>query len=446
MLMENNLCVPPQNLTAEELVLGALLLDETAWDTVQAQGLQPEHFYRPAFRKIFQTMEYLRNVQEKVDLITVLSRLRDTKKLEEIGGVATLTNLLDKTISAINTDRYVFLVIDKAKRRKLISVAQQILALGYREDMDWGDIQKELEVALTEATSAERTERGLTHLAEILPQIYEEIEARKNNAIPTGLNQLDWYLNGGFRPSELVVVAGRPAMGKSFVGNFLANAIASTGKPVVFFTAEMDNVAIGKRFLGTASNLPVSKLVANSLTDEDMGLFLSGVESLAELPIYLDDTAGSRLTLPYIFSQCSKIKRQYGELGAVIVDYIQLLGDRASNNRVSEIGKYSAGLKELAKQFDTRVVALAQINREVEGLKDKRPSMSNLKDSGAIEQDADVILTLYREEYYNPDTPEVGILELSVVKNRNGQCGICKVEFEPEKGLITNLKQRGVFG
>lgn len=429
--------IPPNAIELEEAVIGALIINPECIEKLSE--LRPDHFYSKSLSLIFEACQFLAQ-QDGLDFGTLVQRLEDTRKLERVGGINMLTSLAAKTVTSVNVDKYAGVVIEKWRRRKLIELGRKLIDLGFDQHTTWDDTRIKAEELVSEALSTESA-KGLLKLSDIIPDLHEQLFNQRTDAIPTDLYQLDDVFNGGFRPKELVVIAGRAAMGKSFVGNFIAETIAKVGKPVAIFSAEMDNFALAKRFLCSLSKIELSKLFSQKLNDKEVDSLFDGFQALTDLPIYSDDTAGSKITIPYLFSQCSRLKREHGELGAVIVDYLQLLGDRTSPNRAGDIGKFSAALKDLSKQLDTRVIALAQINREVEGMKDKRPTMSHIKDSGSIEQDADVVITLYREEYYDPNTVDQGVLELNVVKNRNGSTGIVKVQFDPQFGQITNLKQ-----
>ena len=435
--------VPPSDIDAENMILSILLQSPDDWEKVMEEGLVKEDFYSTRNRIIFDAMLVLTKRQIQIDIVTLVGHLEATKQLEgeRLNLVSSLVAQYAPYIGVVN---YVRTIKDKARRRKLIALGARMMELGYQHDLEWEDIKEEVENEITNLIVGEES-RGAKSIADVLPKILDEISSGQTSASPTKLASLDWTLNGGLRQKELVVIAGRAAMGKTFVGNYLALNAAKQDKPVLMFSAEMDDLAIGKRLLGTVADIETSKLIANTIEEEELEQLYDGYANLSELPLWIDDKAGGKLTLQYIRSQCAKVKRKVGRIHTIVVDYLQLLGDRTQANRAAEVGKYSAGLKEIAKDFNVCVIALAQINREVEGQKDKRPSMAQIKDSGAIEQDADLIITLYRDEYYNPETMDKNILELGVVKNRSGATGLTKVEFYPSTGTIRDVKVKSAY-
>ncbi len=260
------------------------------------------------------------------------------------------------------------------------------------------------------------------------------------NAYSTGLSNLD-QLIGGLIKQDLIVVAGRPPMGKSWeLGCYFANYIATKEhKPVVFFSAEMSHEQLTKRFLSMHTGIDSHRLIHNQIYEEEYELLVSSLEQVSQLPIIIDDTPASQLTPAKMRSVLRGIQLQKGEIGLVVLDYIQKLGDRSAGNRFQAIGKYSGACKDIAKMFDVPFIVLAQINRGVEGQSNKRPSMGDIKDSGDIEQDMDLGLLLYRDEYYNSNTKDTGVMEIIVGKNRNGSTGTCKVNFDPSVGNFKDI-------
>lgn len=266
-----------------------------------------------------------------------------------------------------------------------------------------------------------------------------KIQQGSSPAYPTGLADLD-ALIGGLIKQDLIVVAARPSIGKSWFGCYLANYIASSvQKPVLFFSAEMSEEQLAKRLLSMHTGIDSQRLMHNQIYEEEYDSLIKGLSNLAELPIIIDDTPAGELTPTKIRSALRRIESERGELGLVVLDYIQKLGDRAAGNRAQAIGKYCGACKDIAKTFNVPFVVLAQINRGVESQSNKRPSMADIKDSGDIEQDMDVGLLLYRDEYYDSNTPDKGVMEISVAKNRNGATGVCKVLFDGSIGEIRNI-------
>ena len=272
---------------------------------------------------------------------------------------------------------------------------------------------------------------------ECLASVFNKIEQGSSPAYPTGLKDLD-SLIGGLIKQDLIILSGRPSMGKSWLGCYLANYIAkSQQKPVVFFSAEMSSEQLTKRFLAMHTGIDLQRLIHNQIYEDEYDSLVEGLSNLAELPIIIDDTPASELTPTRIRSVLRRISSEKGELGLVVLDYIQKLGDRAAGNRAQAIGKYSGTCKDIAKMFNIPFVALAQINRGVEAQSNKRPTMASIKDSGDLEQDSDLLLMLYRDEYYKSDTEDNGIMEIIVGKNRNGATGTCKVSFDPAIGKFS---------
>lgn len=426
--------IPPHNIEAEEAILGGVLLEPQA---IAKVNLEPDHFYAPSHQKIWKVIQRLSAEDIPLDLISFCQAIPDDE-LGKIGGIVRLTNLMDSVISNTNIDRYAAIVKRAWQRRKLISNCQQLIASAYDQTIDWEDLKADAENKLSTAIADQSEAKGLKHIGELLPEIFTELEQGTNPATPTGLSYLDQCLGGGIRGGELIVVAARPSMGKTFVGQFLARLVASDA-PVAFFSCEMDAKSIVKRFWATEAGIAQTYLTANAIHPDRVGDLVQGMANLSALPIYVDDTPGNLVSVPYLQTQCHRLYRQHEKLGLVVVDYLQLIGDQGSTNRVGELGRYSSALKSMAKQFDCPVIALSQLSRGVESRNDKRPVMSDIRSSGAIEQDADVILMLYRDEYYNQNTESPGILELIVAKNRHGSSGVtAKAEFDPSVGTITN--------
>lgn len=436
-----DLKLPPQNLEAEESILGGILLDPNA--IAQVSNLPVEAFYSQKHKRIFEAALWLHAKNQPIDLITVSSRLADTGNLESIGGLEGLADLASRVVSAVNIDRYAALVEAKYLKRKQIELANKILEAAYEPATSPEEIWQLIEDGSTELITGRK--KGLRHISEILPEIWADLGSGKEPGIALGLNYLDQCLGGGLIPGELYVIAGRPGMGKTTVGQFVARAIAKYKIPVAFFSAEMPDKQIVLRMLATEANVNHTHLMANRFRDEDVDALNIANDALWKSLLYFDETPGDYLTMGHIKSECTKIYRKHGSLGLIILDYLQLIGDQASGNRVNEIGKYTSQLKSFAKQFNCPVVALSQLSRNVETRNNKRPCMADLRDSGCIEQDGGVILFLYRDEYYNPDSPDKGILEIGIGKNRHGQTGTVKAVIELETGRIENYRDYGGF-
>ena len=437
-MTDNNL--PPTNIEAEEAILGSILFDPGAIG-IAAPILPTEAFYVAAHQQIYKAALELHNQDKLTNLLEVSTWLKDHRSLTKAGGTAKLAQLLNQTISATNIDRYIALVLEKYQRRQLIAAANEIEALGY-------DNATELEIAFN--TSEEKIFNLTTNkqdkfkplpIGDCLASVFEKIEQGSSPAYPTGLEDLD-ALIGGLIKQDLIIIAARASMGKTWLACHLVNHIATEQqKPVVFFSAEMSSEQLTKRFLSMHSGIDSHRLMHNQIYEDEYDVLVTGLTQLAELPIIIDDTPATQLTPSKVRSVLRRIRSDKGELGLVVLDYIQKLGDRAAGNRAQTVGKFSGAFKDIAKEFDVPFVALAQINRGVESQANKRPLMSDIKDSGDIEQDMDLGLLLYRDDYYNCSADDPGVMEIIVGKNRNGSTGTCRVDFDPSIGQFSNLNQ-----
>ena len=421
------------NIEAEEAILGGILLDPEAIGRV-ADKLPTTAFYTQAYQTIYSAALILYQQDKQTDLVSITAYLTDYKLLEKAGGQAKLTQLLNRTISATNIDRYAVLVLDKYQRRQIVHAGHEIVDLGYDTATELETVIDKVEDKVHGLTTNNSNKFSTLPVNERLADIFNQLEQGALPNYPTGLTNLDSMI-GGLTKKDLVIVAARPSMGKSWFACYLANYIAShEKKPVVFFSAEMDGNQLTKRFLSMHTGIDSRRLMNNDIKRSEMNTLVQGLSTLAELPIEINDTPAEQLTPVKMRSELRKIQSKRGEIGLVILDYIQKLGDRAAGNRAQVIGKYSGACKDIAKQFNLPFVALAQINRSVETQSNKRPSMASVKDSGDLEQDCDVMMMLYRDEYYRSDTDEPGVIEIIIGKNRNGSTGTCKVEFDPSIG------------
>ncbi len=428
------------NIEAEEAILGGILLDPKAISIV-ADMLPVEAFYLQTHQRIYQTALELYQKDKPTDLMAVSTKLADHKLLEEVGGTTKLSQLVNRTVSAVNIDRYALLVLNKYQRRQLVRVGHSIVELGYDTASELETIFDTSEEKIFNLTTNKQRLFQPKPINECLANVFNKIEQGSSPAYPTGLTDLD-SLIGGLIKQDLIILSGRPSMGKSWLGCYFANHIATNiFKPVVFFSAEMSEEQLTKRFLSIHAGIDSQRLMHNQIYEEEYDSLVEGLTNLAELPIIIDDTPAGELTPTRIRSVLRRIQSEKGELGLVVLDYIQKLGDRAAGNRAQVIGKYSGACKDIAKMFNVPFVALAQINRGVETQSNKRPTIASVKDSGDLEQDCDLMMMLYREEYYKSDTDEPGVMEIIVGKNRNGSTGTCKVMFEPSIGRFSDLKK-----
>ncbi|MBW4534091.1 MAG: replicative DNA helicase [Pleurocapsa minor HA4230-MV1] len=426
------------NIEAEEAILGGILLDPEAMAKI-ADILPVSAFCFDAHQQIYQAALTLYQKDKPTDLMAVSTWLADHKLLDKVGGQAKLSQLLNRTVSAVNIDRYALLVLNKYQRRQLVRVGHEIVELGYETTAKLETVFDAAEEKIFDLTTNKKDKFHPKPINECLANVFNKIERGSSPAYPTGLTDLD-SLIGGLIKQDLIVVAARPSMGKSWLGCYLANFVArNENKPVVFFSAEMSEEQLTKRFLSMHTSIDSQRLMHNQIYEEEYDALVEGLGNLAELPIIIDDTPASELTPTRIRSVLRRIQSERDELGLVVLDYIQKLGDRVAGNRAQAIGKYSGACKDIAKTFNVPFVVLAQINRGVEGQSNKRPSMADIKDSGDIEQDMDLGLLLYRDEYYKSDTEDKGIMEIIVGKNRNGGTGTCKVLFEPTFGGFDDM-------
>jgi replicative DNA helicase len=429
--------LPPQNIDAEEGILGGILLDPNAIARI-ASLVTPEMFYISSHQTIYQAASTLHEQNKPTDIKQVADWLSDRHLLEKVGGLSKLVQLADRTVSAVNIDGLAKIVRDKYIRREIIATGSQISLLGYETATELEQCQQEAE-RLVYAIGAKKPEpqEGANLVADALVELYSQLERREEPPLlPTGLYDLD-ALVGGLRSQDLVIIAGRPSMGKTQLGVYLAHQAAVVQKrPVVFFSAEMGQEKLLCRFVAHVSGVDASRLLNRQVDDSEWGAIAQAVGTLSQSQLRIDPTTNP--TIAHMRCQLQKTVAQSGSIGLVVLDYLQLLGD-ASPNRVQELDEIAKGCKALAKEFDVPFVALSQLNRGVEARNNKRPMLSDLRDSGAIEQTADLVLLLYRDEYYHSDTPDRGVMEIAVGKNRDGETGVAKVLFDPKVSGLRNL-------
>jgi replicative DNA helicase len=430
--------VLPNNIEAEEAILGGILLDPSAMSQV-ANLLSPSAFFVIAHQQIYATALELYHQDKPTDLMAVSTWLSDHKLLNKVGGQAKLVQLLNRTVSAANIDRYAELILNKYKRRQLIAAGHDIVQLGYDTATDLEEVFEFSEEKIFNITANKQDSFQPETIADCLAEVFNRIEQGVSPAWTTGLTDLD-VLIGGLTRKDLIVIAARASMGKTWLACHLANHIATEQSlPVVFFSAEMSKEQLTKRFLSMHSGIDSHRLAHNQVYEDEYDALVEAISTLSKLPIIIDDTPATQLTPAQVRSVLRRIRSERGELGLVVLDYIQKLGDRAAGNRAQAVGKFSGAFKDIAKEFDVPFVALAQINRGVESQANKRPLMSDIKDSGDIEQDMDLGLLLYRDDYYHADTENKGAMEIIVGKNRNGATGTCRVLFDATTGDFSNL-------
>ncbi|NJN11536.1 MAG: replicative DNA helicase [Richelia sp. RM1_1_1] len=435
--------LPPQNIEAEQAILGGILLDPGAIARVR-DVLVTNAFYLSIHRDIYAALLDLDNQGKPTDLLAVINWMEDRDLLAKIGGRNQLASLVDRTVSAVNIDALAALVMDKYHRRQLIQASNEILNLAYDQSEE---ISKQLERAfslvLSVNNSAIASDSQPTPLSDILIDAFERIEEKSTGASPKGVNTGFYDLDatiGGFKPGKLITIAGRPAMGKSsFLGNLALNISSLEKLPTVIFSLEMGNEEWGDRFLSTDMPIESSYLQNGKISKNEWEPLAQSISKLSELPIYIDDSP--LLTLNSIRAKVKQLIAKHDRIGMVGIDYLQLMEgtDGDSFNLAFQIGKITRGLKQLARECNTTVVILSQLNRGVESRNIKRPMMSDLRESGRIEEDSDLVLLLYRDEYYHPDTIDRGVAEVIIAKNRGGPTGVVKLLFDPQFTCFKNL-------
>ena len=432
--------IPPQNVEAEQAVLGAMMLDHNAVITAM-EVLQPHDFYREIHRTIFEAMENLHRENKEIDLITLPEELRRMKKLDAAGGLEYVLSLPNLVATAANIEYHANIVKDKAMTRDLITTCTDLTTEAY-------DGEKEADELIDDA------ERKIFHLAEnkksgdfdpvgkVVEDTLDKISKLYENkagltGLPTGFRDLD-KLTSGLQPSDLILIAARPSMGKTaFTLNISQNVGVRQHKTVAFFSLEMSKEQLVQRLLCQISHIDSQKLRTGQLnTDKDWAQLTDACDKLYQAPIYIDDTPG--ISVSEMRSKARRLKSEHG-LDLIIVDYLQLMQGRNSESRQQEISEISRSLKALARELKVPLIALSQLSRSVESRQDKRPMLSDLRESGALEQDADIVAFLYREDYYDKETENQHITEVIVAKHRNGPTDTVKLYFRGEYTLFLNL-------
>jgi replicative DNA helicase len=434
----DSLKLPPNSVEAEQSVLGGLLLENEALDKI-ADVLSEVDFYRHDHRLIYHHICKLIEQSRPADIVTVAESLENSAELSSVGGIAYLGALAQNTPTAANIRRYAEIVRERSIMRKLVEVGSGIAESAYSpQGRDAQQLLDEAEAKIFKiAESGNRSSQGFVDMKSLLPAVADRIDylyQRENQGavtgVPTGFDDLD-ERTSGFQPGDLIIVAGRPSMGKTaFSLNIAENVALDTKLPVAVFSMEMGATQLATRMIGSVGRLDQHRMRNGNLEDDDWVRLTTALGKLNDAPIYIDEGAG--LSSFDVRARARRLHRQCGKLGLIVVDYLQLMAGtsgRASENRATEISEISRSLKSLAKELDVPVVALSQLNRSVEQRPDKRPVMSDLRESGAIEQDADLILFIYRDEVYNPDSEDKGTAEIIIAKQRNGPIGRVRLTF-----------------
>ena len=437
--------VPPHDIEAEQAVIGSMLTDMEAV-TSSIETLKPEDFYREDNKLIYSAMLNLYNRAEPIDLITVKAELESMGKFDQVGGIEYLAELPEKVPTTANANKYIKIVEDKATLRKLIKTANEIIELGYDPTEEVEDIMEGAEKKIFNLMQ-DKNQKGYTPIKDILVESFnnlEELYNRKQHitGVPTGFIDLD-YRTAGLHGSEFILIAARPAMGKSaFVLNIAANAALKADVPVVIFSLEMSKDQMVNRILCSEAMVDSNKVRTGKLEEEDWAKLAEKIGPLSEANIYIDDTPG--ISIMEIRARCRKLKMEKN-IGLVIIDYLQLVqgsSKRALGSREQEIAEISRSLKILAKELDVPVIALSQLSRAVEQRPDHRPMLSDLRESGSIEQDADIVMFLYRDDYYNKESEKKDIAEVIIAKQRSGSTGTVDLGWLGSYTKFVNLEKR----
>jgi replicative DNA helicase len=428
--------VPPHSIEAESSVLGGLLLDNTAWDRV-SDLVKEGDFYRHEHQLIFSAVAQLINASKPADVITVFEQLRGLGNAEEAGGLVYLNSLAQYVPSAANIRRYAEIVRERGILRKLLTASDEIATKAFNpQGKSVAQILDEAEQKIFNiGEEGSRMKQGFQGMDTLVIDLMDRVQEMADNpnditGVPTGFYDLD-RMTAGFQAGDMIVLAARPSMGKTALAINIAEHVAlNEGLPVAVFSMEMGASQLAVRIVGSIGRINQGHLRTGKLTDEEWPRLTEAIEKLRNISLHIDETPG--LSPSELRANARRLARQCGKLGLIVVDYLQLMsGSGGSNgeNRATELGEISRGLKMLAKELQCPVIALSQLNRSVEQRTDKRPMMSDLRESGAIEQDADIIMFIYRDEYYNKDSKEPGVAEVIIGKQRNGPTGTVKLAF-----------------
>ena len=435
--------IPPSDIEAEQAVLGSMLTDKDA--VISAiEVLKEDDFYREDNKAIYRAILNLYSSSEPIDIITVKAELESMGKLEAVGGLEYLANLPEKVPTTANVDKYIKIVEEKSVLRSLIKTANEIITLGYDTTNETETIMDEAEKKIFNIMQ-KRATKGYTPIKDVLVETFAQLEQLYNEkrhitGVPTGFSDLD-YKTSGLHKSDLVLIAARPAMGKSaFALNIAANAAVRANVPVAIFSLEMSKEQMVNRILCSEAMVDSNKVRTGKIEEDDWGKLAGALGPLSESEIYIDDTPG--ISIMEIRAKCRKLKLEKN-IGLVVIDYLQLV--QASNNRrgsrEQEISEISRSLKILAKEIDVPVIALSQLSRAPEQRPDHRPMLSDLRESGAIEQDADIVMFLYRDDYYNEDSEKKNIAEIIISKHRSGSTGTVELLWLGNYTKFANIEK-----
>lgn len=437
--------IPPQSIEAEQSVLGSMLIDKEVVPVVM-EILKPEDFYRPDHREIYNVIIELFDRAQPIDLITVSERLKLHGKLDLVGGLEYLSNIATEVPTTANVKNYSKIVEEKALLRKLIKASSDIVDLGFSASEEVSYILDKAEQSVFDILQ-KRSSQGFVPIKDVLVDTFSNLEELYNNkgnitGIPTGFTDLD-FKTSGLHNSDLILIAARPAMGKTaFALNLAQSAAVHSNVPVALFSLEMSKDQLVNRILCSEAMVDSNKMKTGKLEDNDWQKVAKALAPLSEAPIYIDDTPG--VTITEIRAKCRRLKLEHN-LGLIVIDYLQLMQgsgkSKGGENRQQEISEISRSLKILAKEINVPVICLSQLSRAPETRTDHRPILSDLRESGAIEQDADIVMFLYRDDYYNPETEKKNIAEVIIAKHRNGSTGTVELVWLGQYTKFANLEK-----
>lgn len=445
----------PQNIDAEEAILGAILVSPVCMNRV-VEHIKPESFYKPAHRYVYEAMLQLYNSETKIDIVSVSDALNMNQKLELVGGRAFINDLSYKTITTTNVEYYAKIVQEKAIKRSLINAGSEIIKSGY----DLSTVEESLDNAekLIFEIASQKASSALLPIKDLVYESYAKLEDRAKNkgkltGVASGFYDLDNIYTNGLQKSDLIIIAARPAMGKtSFALNIAQNVALRENVPVAIFSLEMSKDQLTQRLLGSEAEVDAGRIKTGELSSKDWEKLAMSMDKFSQSKIYIDDTAG--VTITDLRAKCRRLAMAEKDLALIVIDYLQLIEGTGREDRMQQISGISRGLKILAKELNVPIIALSQLSRAVEGRTDKRPMLSDLRESGSIEQDADIVMFIYRDDYYKTagDEDEMaekaankGKAEIIVAKNRNGPVGSVELLFQNNITKFKNPIKTDVF-
>ena len=443
----------PQNIDAEEAILGAILVSPSCLDRV-VEHLTPESFYKPAHRYIYEAILQLNNGEDRIDIVSVSDTLNMNQKLELVGGRAYINDLTYKTITTTNVEYYAKIVQEKAIKRSLINAGSEIISAGY--DMNPSEVSLDTAEKLIYDIASQRASKGMLAIKDVVYDTYAKLEERAKNkgqltGVPTGFYDLDTCTNG-LQKSDLIILAARPSMGKTALAlNIAQNVALRANIPVAIFSLEMSYEQLVQRMLCSEAEIDSQRVRTGDLTSKDWEKIANAGEKFTQSSIYIDDSSG--VTITDLRAKCRRLAMAEKKLGLIVIDYLQLI-DTGKEDRMQAISGISRGLKILAKELNIPILVLSQLNRAVEGRQDKRPMLSDLRESGSIEQDADIVMFIYRDEYYRSTSDEEdaaekaankGEAEIIIAKHRNGPVANIKLLFQNNITKFKNPIKTDVF-